>query len=296
MTTKDKDDQELKDYLEGKDRISDEYRQSATEQPPGHIDAAILAASRRGVSAGPRPLSTYRSWHVPLSIAAVVVLSVLLVFNIPNDTDRTLFEPARQVTPEAPPDQFGRTADRLEMSQEESQLRELEMMEDAAVSAPAPAAEMKAMPSSQQGLSNFAGGNEVSQDLDANAPADTLGGAFNERDDSAQREQAVTESVSVSAQRREEIPSEAEPESRFRAAGDLAGAEMDSIQQTEITECTLPRPEVCAEIYQPVCAIRDTGIRCVTTPCDSTEQVEYANACSACSDPEVIGYIDGRCE
>jgi hypothetical protein len=61
-------------------------------------------------------------------------------------------------------------------------------------------------------------------------------------------------------------------------------------------ECTTPRPEFCADIYQPVCAVRDTGVRCITTPCDSTEEVEYGNACEACSDPDVISYTEGRCE
>jgi hypothetical protein len=48
--------------------------------------------------------------------------------------------------------------------------------------------------------------------------------------------------------------------------------------------------------YMPVCGIRDTGIPCVTTPCDSTERVEYPNACNACGDPEVIGYVLGQCD
>ncbi|NNE37833.1 MAG: hypothetical protein HKN08_05960, partial [Gammaproteobacteria bacterium] len=54
-------------------------------------------------------------------------------------------------------------------------------------------------------------------------------------------------------------------------------------------------PDDCAEIYMPVCAVRDTGIRCVTTPCESTERIDYSNACSACRDPEVISYTDGQC-
>lgn len=61
------------------------------------------------------------------------------------------------------------------------------------------------------------------------------------------------------------------------------------------TECQDPRPEICTREYRPVCALRDTGVRCVTTPCASTEWRTYGNACTACSDADVIGYGDGEC-
>jgi hypothetical protein len=59
--------------------------------------------------------------------------------------------------------------------------------------------------------------------------------------------------------------------------------------------CEDPRPEICAQIYEPVCAERDTGIRCVKAPCDSTERREYPNACAACRDPKVHSYTPGPC-
>ena len=59
--------------------------------------------------------------------------------------------------------------------------------------------------------------------------------------------------------------------------------------------CEDPRPELCAQVYDPVCATRDTGVRCVTTPCDSTETREYPSGCDACSDPKVLSYVAGRC-
>ena len=76
------------------DRIKDLYRQSATEQPPAHLDEAILAASRKAVSAKchrapsrllrsltlPRPAAPFSGrWQLPVSIAAVVMVTVLLV-------------------------------------------------------------------------------------------------------------------------------------------------------------------------------------------------------------------------
>lgn len=61
-------------------RIERLYREAARHQPPAHLDAAILAAARREVGAGPRSLaSRLRRWHVPISIAAVVVVSVSLI-------------------------------------------------------------------------------------------------------------------------------------------------------------------------------------------------------------------------
>jgi hypothetical protein len=59
--------------------------------------------------------------------------------------------------------------------------------------------------------------------------------------------------------------------------------------------CTDPRPEMCTQQYDPVCATRDTGIRCVTTPCPSSELKTMGNACTACSDPNVSGWVKGEC-
>jgi hypothetical protein len=59
--------------------------------------------------------------------------------------------------------------------------------------------------------------------------------------------------------------------------------------------CAEPRPEACTAQYDPVCATRDTGVRCITAPCPSTELKTMGNACSACSDPKVISYVKGEC-
>lgn len=53
---------------------------------------------------------------------------------------------------------------------------------------------------------------------------------------------------------------------------------------------------MCTREYKPVCANRDTGIRCVTTPCPAAEWKTYGNACDACSDKAVTGYRPGACE
>ena len=61
-------------------------------------------------------------------------------------------------------------------------------------------------------------------------------------------------------------------------------------------ECKEPRPEMCTQDYRPVCATRDNGMRCVTTPCDSTETKTYSNGCMACADPAVYFHHEGACE
>ena len=64
-------------------RLDRLYREAGRDTPPARLDAAILAAARREVGARPRPLpSSLRRWHVPVSIAAVVIVSVSLVILI----------------------------------------------------------------------------------------------------------------------------------------------------------------------------------------------------------------------
>ena len=61
------------------------------------------------------------------------------------------------------------------------------------------------------------------------------------------------------------------------------------------TECTDPRPQACTREFRPVCSQVDTGVRCVTTPCPSTENKTSSNACTACADPKVHGYWLSAC-
>jgi hypothetical protein len=63
----------------------------------------------------------------------------------------------------------------------------------------------------------------------------------------------------------------------------------------KMVACTDPRPQVCTMEYAPVCATRDTGVRCITAPCPSSEQKTFSTACTACSDPKVSGWVKGAC-
>lgn len=69
-----------------------------------------------------------------------------------------------------------------------------------------------------------------------------------------------------------------------------------SIPAPAITPCPEKRAQICTAQHKPVCAQRDTGIRCVRAPCPSQEGKTYSNACTACRDEKVLGYVDGACE
>ena len=73
---------ELPDPDEARDAtLTSLYRATARDAPSPALDAAILAAARREVRARPRPagFAFARAWRGPLSVAAVVVVSVSLV-------------------------------------------------------------------------------------------------------------------------------------------------------------------------------------------------------------------------
>lgn len=55
--------------------VSERYRPNAQDDPPARLDAAVLAAARREVEQARRR----RNWHMPASIAAMLVLGVSLV-------------------------------------------------------------------------------------------------------------------------------------------------------------------------------------------------------------------------
>lgn len=97
------------------------YRNTPRETPPPHLDAAILAAARREAGARPRPLfRPLHRWRLPVSIAAVVVLSVTLVTLVGEESRdpfmtelRSTAEPpaARTVEPQIQPAEPARPAD-----------------------------------------------------------------------------------------------------------------------------------------------------------------------------------------
>jgi hypothetical protein len=61
------------------------YRAMRRDEPPAHLDEAILAASRRAVSARPQPVRTVRRWAAPVALAASVVIAVALGLNVSDE-------------------------------------------------------------------------------------------------------------------------------------------------------------------------------------------------------------------
>lgn len=67
------------------DKVSQRYRGLAREEPPRHVDEAILAAARRAADARPAPLvvpTGRRRWYFPLAAAAVIVLAVAVTVHV----------------------------------------------------------------------------------------------------------------------------------------------------------------------------------------------------------------------
>ncbi|MBX3666371.1 MAG: hypothetical protein KF834_11855 [Burkholderiales bacterium] len=79
------------------------YRAGAEAGPPAQLDDAIRAAARRAVKAGPRG-GGLRRWQLPLSLAAVLVLSVSVVTLMREqgaDRPEALLLPPAEVQPRA---------------------------------------------------------------------------------------------------------------------------------------------------------------------------------------------------
>ncbi len=60
------------------EQVSQAYQSLGKETTPPALDEHILAAARREVSSRPHKISFSRRWAVPVSVAAVIVLSVSL--------------------------------------------------------------------------------------------------------------------------------------------------------------------------------------------------------------------------
>lgn len=59
----------------------------------------------------------------------------------------------------------------------------------------------------------------------------------------------------------------------------------------EIT-CPEKRGDVCAEIYEPVCA--EVQVQCFRAPCPPIKQT-FSNSCEACRNTMVSSYVKGEC-
>ncbi len=80
-------DRELKAYLRGDSALSKAYKKAASELPPQHLDAQILAEAHRADAGTARPRAPAPfsgSWMVPASVTAVVLLAVSVAVLLPE--------------------------------------------------------------------------------------------------------------------------------------------------------------------------------------------------------------------
>ncbi|MBI3574487.1 MAG: hypothetical protein HY083_02345 [Gammaproteobacteria bacterium] len=75
MAERKNDDRLLDEYLRGDSLLSRVYRETGREEPPAHLDAAILAQAKAAATAR----RSKPRWFMPLSLAATVVLSIGVV-------------------------------------------------------------------------------------------------------------------------------------------------------------------------------------------------------------------------
>ncbi len=93
-------DDDTKRDLDAVGRAYRDAHKREDELPPAALDDTLRAAARRAVSAGPQPVSKnwLRRWTPPLAVAAVVVLSVSVVFVAVDEHPELAPAPVQKIT------------------------------------------------------------------------------------------------------------------------------------------------------------------------------------------------------
>ena len=101
--SQDKEEQEFEAYLEGKSSLSADFQAASGEEPSAALDDSILAASRRELKTRPGyAFSPFASdWHVPASLAAVLVLSVSVFVSMQEDHESSYLKAPTAVMDDA---------------------------------------------------------------------------------------------------------------------------------------------------------------------------------------------------
>ncbi len=93
MANNDHNDKELNEYLNGNSDVSNAYRGSNKKEPSSHLDDVILSAAKEAVEnniSEQKPKFHKAPWVKPVSIAAVITLSVSLVVTMQQETGQPL--------------------------------------------------------------------------------------------------------------------------------------------------------------------------------------------------------------
>ncbi|MGB1801067.1 MAG: hypothetical protein ACPHLK_09595 [Gammaproteobacteria bacterium] len=94
MSKHEQDDKVLNDYLEGHSEISKSYRAVNKAEPSVSVDEKILSAAKNAIAeeeSGKLDIKFHKSsWAKPVSIAAVITLSVSLIITMQEQTGQPL--------------------------------------------------------------------------------------------------------------------------------------------------------------------------------------------------------------
>ncbi len=100
MSNHEQDDKALDEYLEGNSEISKRYRAENTEGPSSSLDEKILSAAKEAVTESkPKPRIRFHKapWAKPVSIAAIITLSVSLIITMQQETGQSVMSDSKEI-------------------------------------------------------------------------------------------------------------------------------------------------------------------------------------------------------